>query len=304
MRHVPESDRTPGPECHTTGWIAFGLEGLCEDPASDWIRHLEPIAGVQLLEAWLPTVAYRRHRHDVYAVGVTDIGIQAFIYRGEGRISLPGQVAVLHPDEAHDGRAGNEAGFGYRLLYLEPSLIAEAVRAECGRAALPFVAQPVVDSPLLAASVRFAFAGLHEPLARDHLIAAIARGLLAADQDAPRRLAPRHVDFAAIARVQQFLDAETARIVRSEELESVSGLTRYDLARQFRVGLGTSPYRYSLLRRLERARGTILSDRSLVDVALETGFADQAHFTRQFVAAYGLTPGRYRQLRVGATPQG
>jgi AraC-like DNA-binding protein len=30
-------------------------------------------------------------------------------------------------------------------------------------------------------------------------------------------------------------------------------------------------------------------------VASEAGFADQAHFTRAFKAATGLTPGRYRQ---------
>ncbi|MFN8590449.1 MAG: AraC family transcriptional regulator [Thermomicrobiales bacterium] len=279
-----------------------GLEGLCEDSATDWIRHVAPIPGVQVLEAWLPTVAYRRHRHDVYAIGLTDVGIQAFSYRGEGRISLPGQVAVLHPDEAHDGRAGTDAGFGYRLLYIEPALIAEAVRAERGhRATLPFVSQPVIDSAALAAAVRFAFGNLHEPLARDHLIAAIAHGLLAATEDSPRHSIPRQIDLAAIGRVRHFLAAETRRIVRSEELEAISGLTRFDLARQFRAGLGTSPYRYSLARRLERARAMILAGESLADIALETGFADQAHFTRQFVAAYGLSPRRYHELQVGET---
>jgi AraC-like DNA-binding protein len=34
----------------------------------------------------------------------------------------------------------------------------------------------------------------------------------------------------------------------------------------------------------------------LVEVALTAGFADQAHFTRVFSSAYGLTPGRYRRL--------
>jgi len=33
-------------------------------------------------------------------------------------------------------------------------------------------------------------------------------------------------------------------------------------------------------------------------VALEAGFADQAHLTRMFRAAFGLTPARYRALRV------
>ncbi|MGQ0548292.1 MAG: helix-turn-helix transcriptional regulator [Armatimonadota bacterium] len=74
-------------------------------------------------------------------------------------------------------------------------------------------------------------------------------------------------------------------------------MTRYDLARQFRLMLGTSPYRYLLMRRLEFARQRIHLGCPLVAVACEAGFADQAHLTRTFKSAFGLTPARYRALR-------
>ena len=76
----------------------------------------------------------------------------------------------------------------------------------------------------------------------------------------------------------------------------VHPVTRYDLARQFRLMCGTSPYRYLLMRRLDRARKLLARDQALADIALDAGFADQAHFTRMFKAAYGLTPGRYAAL--------
>jgi AraC-like DNA-binding protein len=93
-------------------------------------------------------------------------------------------------------------------------------------------------------------------------------------------------------------------VVGSAELEAVSGLTRYDLARQFRVLYGTSPYRYLLMRRLDRAREQIARRRPLVEVALDAGFADQAHFARQFKATFGLTPARYRALRLEGAGSG
>src|SRR5947208_16562995 len=77
----------------------------------------------------------------------------------------------------------------------------------------------------------------------------------------------------------------------------VTGLTRFDLSRQFRIMFGTSPYRYLLMRRLEFARERIHRELPLVEVALDAGFADQAHFTRAFRSASGLTPARYRALR-------
>jgi hypothetical protein len=84
--------------------------------------------------------AYQKHRHDAYAVCVTDSGVQVFDYRGSVHASTLGQVTVLYPDEVHDGRAGTSDGFGYRIVYVEPSLLAEAIQVLRGRPApLPFV---------------------------------------------------------------------------------------------------------------------------------------------------------------------
>jgi AraC-like DNA-binding protein len=253
--------------------------------------------GIDLLEAWFQGRAYRQHRHDTYAIGVTETGIQAFRYRGATHVSTPGEVVVLHPDELHDGYAGAETGFGYRLLYIEPALIFEAAQDIAGRGGtLPFVRQPVLRDPALVAAVRRAFVSALEPLATDDLILRITTSLIEADPARHVTPSPRSPDVAAIARARGFLEAERGRVVRSDELEDVSGLTRYDLSRQFRAVLGTSPYRYSLLRRLDAARDQLGSARPLADIALGTGFADQAHFTRMFTAAYGISPGRYRAL--------
>jgi AraC-like DNA-binding protein len=116
-------------------------------------------------------------------------------------------------------------------------------------------------------------------------------------------VSPR-IDAAAVERARQFLDAERTRVVHSRELESITGLTRYDLARQFKVMFGTSPYRYLLLRRLDFAREGMRRECSLVEVACDAGFADQAHFTRVFSAAVGLTPARYRALMAGRSVAG
>jgi AraC-like DNA-binding protein len=44
-------------------------------------------------------------------------------------------------------------------------------------------------------------------------------------------------------------------------------------------------------------------EQSLADVAAESGFADQAHPTRAFRTAFGLTPARYRARRAGGGPR-
>src|SRR5438552_9839599 len=124
-----------------------GRQGLERSCSGDWVRGRGPVGGVELLEARFGGRAYATHRHDTYAIAVTDVGVQQFDYRGRVETALPGDVVVLHPDEQHDGRAGGEGGFGYRIVYVEPGLVAEALRAIVGGAApLPFVREPVSRS--------------------------------------------------------------------------------------------------------------------------------------------------------------
>jgi AraC-like DNA-binding protein len=258
-----------------------------------------PVEGVELLRAWFGGRAYARHRHDTYAIGVTETGVQTFDYRGRVERSLPGEVVVLHPDEMHDGRPGTASGFGYREVYVDPARIAAAVREINGRAAtLPFVRRPIVRTARLARAVTAAFGASLEPLALDALVLQLAEGLLDAQGDRPAARVPLRLDEGALERARAYLDARRT-VVHSAELETVAGLGRYELARQFRVAHGTSPYRYSVLRRLDFARCRLGDGTPLAELALEAGFTDQAHFTRMFRAAFGLTPGRYLALRHG-----
>jgi AraC-like DNA-binding protein len=267
-----------------------------ERSCGDWVRSRGPVGGVELLQARFNGRGYSPHRHDTYGIALTDLGVQTFDYRGSVERSLPGQVTVLHPDELHDGRPGTDGGFAYRIVYVAPAQIGAAVRAITGKPTpLPFVRQPVTMSPWLAWAVRDAFGSGLEPLARDALILRLAEGLLSADPYLPAAQRPPRLDLTALGRAREFLDVRRS-IVRSAELERVTGLTRYELARQFRAAYGTSPYRYSLLRRLDSARRRLLTGARTVDVALAAGFADQAHFTRMFAANYGVTPGRYTRL--------
>src|SRR5215471_21519216 len=117
--------------------VGAGLERLCG--RGEWVDAKGPVDGVELFSARLRGRPFSRHRHDVYAIGVTEEGVQAFGYRGTTERSLPGQVFVLHPDELHDGWADGPGLFGYRQIYVSPDRISAALPAITGRPApLPF----------------------------------------------------------------------------------------------------------------------------------------------------------------------
>lgn len=272
------------------------LERSCGGARGDWIRIAPARGGLERSEAFFAGHGFDPHRHDTYSIGCTMDGVQSFRYRGAAQRSVKGQVFVLHPDETHDGHAGTRAGFRYRTVYVDPGRICDALDA--AGATLPFVRDAVSNDRRLAAAIAPAFDDLDRPLEevqQDQIILALAEALAAADPSIARRASPAH-HGRAVRLAREFLDARVQTGVTSAELEAVTGLTRYAVARHFRAYLGTSPYRYLVLRRLDRVRELIRSGATLVDAALASGFADQSHMTRQFKKAYGISPGQWAAM--------
>lgn len=252
--------------------------------------------GIQRIEAYFSGEAYAPHRHDTYSIGYTIGGVQSFDYRGARSDSVAGQVIVLHPDEIHTGQAGAEDGFHYRMLYVEPSLVREALGPEAS--ALPFLRDAVFTDPRLMHAIHAAFSDMDttlETVAMDELAVFLADGLLANDKSV-HRTTGSWIDLKATSRAKEYLDDNLDQIVDSEQLEKVTGLDRYSLARQFRKAFGTSPYRYLTMRRLDQVRGDIVAGATLVDAAMRSGFSDQSHMTRRFKANYGISPGHWQRL--------
>jgi AraC-like DNA-binding protein len=280
------------------------LERSCTAPPDDWIRTAPPQPGLERLEAFFAGHGYDPHRHDTYAIGLTLAGVQSFGYRGTTLHSAPGQAVILHPDEVHDGRAGTEAGFRYRLAYIAPRLI-QAALGDRGRP-LPFARDAVTDDRRMRRAIAPALADLEAPLEdlqRDEIIADVAAALAAFDGSSGRVTAGARC-FRAVAAAREFLDVNLERRIGSGEVEAITGLDRFALARHFRACLGTSPYRYLAMRRLGRARQLMLSGLSLAQTAVACGFADQSHMARQFKRAYGMPPGRWRRIAAKGAAQG
>ncbi len=272
------------------------LEGLCEDigNARDLARDAgarieigEGGDGIERLTARFAGRAFSPHRHDTYAIGMTLSGVQTFRYRGEQRYCLPGQCHVLHPDEMHDGGPASAEGFSYKIVYIDPFLIQQAL----GGRALPFLADPVVRSAEFSRTLLRGALDMRDPvddLRRIDLAVSVA-GLLQAAGAGDRAVkGPLRLD--SLLRARERIAADPTARHSAQDLEGVTDLDRWTLARQFRAAFGTSPSRFRTMRQLEEARRMMRAGLPLAEAALDAGFADQSHMTRQFKNAYGLTP--------------
>jgi YesN/AraC family two-component response regulator len=122
-----------------------------------------------------------------------------------------------------------------------------------------------------------------------------------------------HIE-AALAR-QHTLGRATQQLIRQAtaciQARYAEALTREDIADQvgisadyltdcFRQELGITPMTYLRRYRIRQARELLeTSDLSIIQVALEVGFSESAHFTRTFQREVGMTPRAYRDAKRG-----
>ena len=84
--------------------------------------------------------------------------------------------------------------------------------------------------------------------------------------------------------------------IANRQLAKLAGLSVRAFERRFLATFHIPPQRYLRKLRLRMAsRSLVFTNRSIVDVALTCGFADQSHFTREFRRHFGRTPRAYRE---------
>lgn len=163
-------------------------------------------------------------------------------------------------------------------------------------AAGPAQLVPRTDQPCpsLADLVRVAQTALTDDLETAHQALRAALALVRGRETGPARsggLAPWQA-----RKIAAHIEAGLHGPLSVEALAATAGLSVSYLGRAFKTTFGTPPQAYVLTRRLARAR-SLMTDNALAlsRIAEQCGFSDQAHFSRQFRQAHGVSPNRWRR---------
>ena len=103
-----------------------------------------------------------------------------------------------------------------------------------------------------------------------------------------------------LSRAVDYVESEFRRSLRIGEVAAEVGTHPAHLSRVFRRQIGVPIGEYVHRLRVRHASEDLCRPGArLADVAVDAGFADQSHMTRQFKRAYGLTPARWTALTGG-----
>lgn len=260
------------------------------------------VAGMEAVEAETHHV-FPRHTHEQFGIGVIHRGAQKSL-SGRGMVEAgAGNAITVNPGEVHDGAPIGDAGRSWRMLYLDPPLVAKAARdiSKDRTSAFEFTRPVIADARIIA---RFAVLFRSATAAAAEAIGPTGPGaevaceelllmLLAQVMSERLCLEPDGSIPASIAIARRLIDDDPAAPVTLADLARESDLSRFQVLRAFLRATGLTPHAYIVQRRADVARRLIRAGTPLAEAATASGFADQSHMTRTFTRRYGVSPGAY-----------
>jgi AraC-like DNA-binding protein len=102
----------------------------------------------------------------------------------------------------------------------------------------------------------------------------------------------------------EYIDANLGSKLRRDEIAKLVGCSTSHFSRAFKVSRGFSPGAYIVMTRVNRAKRMIDTTREpMCQIAVDCGFADQAHLCRSFRRWVGVSPATWRREHLTILPQ-
>jgi AraC-like DNA-binding protein len=258
------------------------------------MSRVRELGGMEVMKAVFTGHAFPRHFHDTYVIEVVEEGADEFLCAGKKCLATKGEIVVINPGEVHTGKPADDRPLQYRSFYPSAEAMTE-ISEEVGDGALPWFSSTVIRDSLVSQDLVSA----HEALlgtecgfeGQSRYVEALGR-LVARYASKPPPKVRR--DDKVVETAKAILWERYATPPALKELAFECGYSSYHLLRLFRDGVGVPPYEFLNIVRVERSKSLLRRGVRPAEVALQVGYADQAHLTRQFKRLVGVTPGQYR----------
>lgn len=263
-------------------------------PRPSPIRSIRRLPGFEIASLDGTGHSFPKHSHDEFVIGANIVGRESIWLDGKSLDASIDEVTVVNPGQLQASEAGGR-DWRFVSLYVDP----EAAWRLAGVRRGTMLERAVMPSRPHTAAIRRVGAAALEPAIEaaelTEALAVLLSGLFAATGRAaeplPRSLSPE------VALAAERLRAEWSAPPALDELAGSLGVSPVHLVRAFNRQHGLPPYAWLNALRLKEARRRLMTGQPVAAVAADLGFADQAHLTRRFKAAYGITPGAYRRLK-------
>ena len=263
------------------------------------IVRLQPVAVVYPMisfrNRWLElgnvrvsTGHFPRHTHDEFVISVNMNGYEHVWIDGQNFEADAKTITTYNPGQIQSSRVSGVDEWLCASLYVRPGAFEHYFQVPF-EFSKPYVIFPDLANQLIAVTLASPNIEIEE-----HCVA-LLQGLLDAAPSPPEQ-GFRPGTPARISRIQDRMLGDLSVVPDLESLAASEGVSPAHLVRSFRQETGIPPLAWLMQQRIAHARQLLRVGKPITEAALDTGFADQAHFTKAFVRFMGMTPGQFRHI--------
>ena len=256
--------------------------------------RLPQLYNLELLHASNITHDYPRHVHEECCFGIVLQGLETHICRGKSYQAFPGDLMLLNADEAHSSKS---IGTEYRVFHIHPEALSRIAAEVSGRnLPPPYFSDPVVTDPSLYRVLLLLHLKLEQkdsPLEQESELLSTMGLLLNRHSKFHSTFSPVRKEPDRLKLVLDYLKSHYTDNVSLSRLASIADLSPFYLLRIFHERIGVPPHEYQTQLRVTHAKRLICKGFPISQAALQAGFFDQSHFSRNFKRITGVSPGRY-----------
>lgn len=242
-------------------------------------------------------VCYAKHAHETFSIGAITGGESVYLNGAHAESVRAGSIVVINPGAVHACNPIKDRPWSYLMFYVDPGWLGLRQQAAGWKNAGGFQAFATLSSTdaCLFNGLRHLYATLIDAQTSIEQKSLAAEGFFT---DVSRSLKPtRLFDMPAQAELEsaaRYIRENCTQPLKLKDVCAAARLSESHLIRSFKTRYGMTPHAYQINCRIEYSRAQLKQGSSIADVALDAGFADQAHLQRVFKQLTAATPGQYQ----------
>jgi AraC-like DNA-binding protein len=258
-------------------------------------KQIEAITGTNISNI------FKRHIHKAYIIGKVTEGKRSVIHtEGSSEISM-GEMFLINPGQVHTCRSAEDTKcHSYQILSVgvgQMQSIAKEISEKPENK--PYFPQIHYQDKDISEKFENLFKLLEKcnsQLEIETEIILLLSSIIINFSKSPPEICPIGEQNISVTRVCKYIANNYSENLSLIKLSRIACLSPFHFQRVFTKIMGISAHDYQMHYRISEAKKMLLSSKEIADIAIETGFVDQSHFSRIFKKTIGIPPGKYKNI--------
>lgn len=240
---------------------------------------------------------FPNHFHEYYVLGFVESGRRFLTCKNKEYTINEGDLLLFNPLDNHACEQVDDMALDWRCLNIKEDVMCQIVKEITRKEYIPkFNATVVFQSDAV-----IALKDLHEMIMaegkdfrKEEIFYFLMEHLIINYTEQSLELLMQ--SSPEIQKACTYMENNYTETITLDDLSMVSGLNKYTLLRNFTMQRGITPYQYLSTIRVNKAKKLLETGISPIEVAQQSGFTDQSHFSRFFKNFIGITPRQYQNI--------